>query len=158
MKTILSLCLVLALFGCSTTSTGPNVGIMQAAAKSAVFEGTTIWLNGLGTLLPPHPADRDKFVIARDSLAALIAAGTFDQTNLTTILKGLPISQFQGTAGTLIVGEIVILWDQYGQQLLALDKSKVFNVYVLPVAQSILEGLNLALGPDASARLRRIRG
>jgi hypothetical protein len=160
MKTkLLSLILIASVAlvsGCTTvsnpdnsTSRVPDVAQMQAVAQSAAFLGTEIWLNGLGdrTRVPAHPDDRTKFVMARDSLRALIAAGTFSSADLKAVLQQLPIKELQGSEGVLIVGEVVILWDRYGRQLASLDKAQVFETYILPVAQSILDGLNLALGP-----------
>jgi hypothetical protein len=126
----------------------PDVAQMQTIAKSAAYIGTQVWLNGLPPSVPGHPADRTKFLLVRNSLQTLIAAGNFNATALTAALQSLPVTQLQGPSGTLIVGEAVILWDQYGQQLASLDKAQVFNTYVLPVAQSILDGLNMALGPN----------
>lgn len=127
------------------TKSVPDVAQMQAVAKSAAYLGTTIWLQGIPPNVPAHPADLQKFVLARNSLKTLIAAGTFSAADLTSALQALPVKQFQGTNGSLIVGEAVILWDQYGQQLASLDKAQVFSTYILPVAQSILDGLNMAL-------------
>jgi hypothetical protein len=77
----------------------------------------------------------------------LIAAGNFSAADLTAALQALPVKELQGGEGTLIVGEAVILWDQYGRQLASLDKAQVFQTYILPVAKAIYEGLDMALGP-----------
>lgn len=131
----------------TVTQRVPDVAQMQTIAKSAAYLGTQVWLNGLPPSLAAHPNDRAKFVIARNALQTLIAAGNFNATALTAALQNLPITQLQGANGTLIVGEAVILWDQYGQQLASLDKAQVYSTYVQPIAQSILDGLNMALGP-----------
>lgn len=135
----------------TVSSYAPDVFAMQTAAESAAFLGTEIYLNGLGTTVPAHPQDRPAFLLARNSLSALIAAGNFSAGDLTAALQALPIQQLQGSQGTLIMGEAVMLWDQYGKQLATLDKNQVFAGYVLPVAQSILNGLNMALASPASA-------
>ncbi len=124
----------------------PNVPLMCSTAKSAAYLGTLIYLNGLPPNLKGHPQDRAAFVTARNSLAALIAAGTFSSADLVTALQGLPVQELKGDGGTLIVGEAVILWDQYGQQLASLDKAQVFTTYILPVAKAIRDGLDMALG------------
>jgi len=140
----------------STNSTGgtvtnkvPNVALMVSLAKSAGYLGTSVYLNGLGDgkQVPAHPQARPQFETARTSLRALIAAGTFSASDLTAALQALPIKELQGDEGTLIVGEAVILWDSYGVQLADLDKAKVFATYILPVAQALLDGLDMALGP-----------
>jgi hypothetical protein len=107
-------------------------------------------LNGIAPAIPAHPGDRDKFNLARTSLKTLIAAGTFSPADLTAALQSLPVSELKGDTGSLIVGEGVMLWDQYGQQLASLDKAQVFDTYVLPMAKAILAGLDQALGPEAT--------
>lgn len=156
---LLSLSLTLTLAaGCKTmtrpgstnTVTVPDVELMKSTAQSAAFIGTTIYLNGLGTdNIPAHPEARAAFETARLSLRTLIAAGSFSPSDLTAVLKSLPVQELKGDAGTLVIGEAVILWDQYGRQLADLDKAQVFNTYVLPVAKAILNGLDLAMGPPA---------
>jgi hypothetical protein len=137
--------------GATNTVHVPDVAQMQLVAKSAVYVGTTVWLKGVPPGLPAHPEDREAFETARTSLQTLIAAGSFSAGDLSAALQSLPIKELQGDTGSLIVGEAVILWDQYGRQLASLDKALVFNTYILPVAKSILDGLNLALGPPAPA-------
>lgn len=134
--------------GTTSTSKVPNVAAMSSIAQSAVYIGTTVYLNGIPPTVAAHPQDRAAFETARTSLRALIAAGTFSASDLTASLQALPIKQLQGSSGTLIVGEAVILWDQYGQELVSLDKAQVFDTYILPVAKSILAGLDQALGPN----------
>src|ERR1044071_557823 len=133
--------------GVIVTNTVPDVQQMTAIAKSAAYLGTSVYLNGLPPRLAGHPGDRPAFVTARSSLGALIAAGNFSAADLTAALQALPVKELQGGEGTLIVGEAVILWDQYGRQLASLDKAQVFQTYILPVAKAIYEGLDMALGP-----------
>lgn len=138
---------VVATDGTVTTNTLPNVKAMKTIAKSAAYLGTFTYLQN-------RPQDRDLFELTRTSLQTLIAAGTFSVADLKAALQKLPIKQLQGTQGSVIVGEAVILWDEYGTELAALDSSQIFNTYVLPVAQALLEGLDLALGgatPDFAA-------
>lgn len=157
---------ILALCGCTTVSTTapdgstnivsvPDVRQLRVVAKSAAYLGTVIWLEGLGdqTRVPAHPQDRDKFEMARDALKVLIAGGTFSGEDLKAALQTLPVKELQGGNGSLVVGEAVILWDQYGRQLVGLDKAQVFATYLLPVAQAIEEGLSLGLGtgPDGNS-------
>lgn len=161
MKTLLTTLALAGLLaaGCTTVTTTtpdggtntvrvPDVKQMQLVAKSAAFLTTEIWLYGLGdkSNVPAHPEDRPKFEKARASLQALIAAGTFSVGDLKAALQALPVSEMQGDAGRLVIGEAVVLWDTYGRQLATLDQAQVFNGYVLPVAQALLDGLNLALG------------
>ena len=135
--------------GTTSTQRVPDVKQMQLIAQSATYLGTTIWLDGLGdgTRVRAHPQDRAKFETARTALKALIAAGTFTAADLKNALQSLPVAELQGSEGSLVIGEAVVLWDVYGRQLASLDKAQVFSTYILPVAQSILDGLNLALGP-----------
>ncbi len=142
MKKILFL-IPLLLAGCTTTPTGqqvPDVATMQVVARSATYVGTRLWLEA-------NPQDRVKFEAARLGLRALIAAGSFDAQQLTAVLSQLPVKELRGDLGTVVIDTAVVLWDQYGRQLASLDKQQVFNTYVLPVAQSILAGLDLAMGP-----------
>ncbi len=132
--------------GVTVTNSAPDVDAMASIAKSAAYLGTSVYLNGLPPRLAGHPQDRPAFVTARSSLKALIAAGTFSMADLTAALQALPVKEMQGSEGTLIVGEEVILWDQYGRQLARLDKAQVFAAYILPVAKAIYEGLDMALG------------
>jgi hypothetical protein len=133
----------------TNTVTVPDVATMTKIAKSATYLGTSVYLNGLGdkTRVPAHPDARPQFELARTSVKALIAAGTFSAADLTAALQSLPVKELQGGDGTLIVGEAVILWDDYGQELAKLDQTKVFATYILPVATAIAEGLDMALGP-----------
>jgi hypothetical protein len=153
---------LLAVTGCKTatyqdpgtglvvTNRVPDVALMTGVAKSAAYLGTEIYLQGIPPGVPGHPEARPAFEAARNSLAALVAAGTFSASDLTAALQNLPVKELQGAQGSLVVGEAVILWDEYGQQLANLDKAKVFPTYILPVAQALLDGLNMALGPATS--------
>lgn len=134
--------------GATNTVSVPDVKQMQIVAQSAAYLGTTIWLDGLGdgTRVPAHPQDRAKFELARQALKILIAGGTFSAADLKEALLMLPVKELQGAGGNLVIGEAVVLWDVYGRQLANLDKAQVFSTYLLPVAQSILAGLNMALG------------
>jgi hypothetical protein len=139
--------------GASVTNKVPDdmaIAIAAGAAKSAAYLGTKVYLEGLPPRLAGHPADRDKFELARSSVKALIAAGTFTSADLAAALQGLPIRELQGSEGTLIVGEAVVLWDTYGRLLANLDKAQAFKSFVLPFAQAVADGLDLALGPPGS--------
>lgn len=143
MKTlsIMTIFLMLSLCGCVTNSEGkkvPDVRLMQSVAQTAAYTGTALWLKA-------HSNDRGKFELARSSLAALIAAGSFDAVQLTQVLQTLPVKELQSEQGTMIIGAAVSLWDAYGRQLGELDKAKVFDTYILPVAKSILTGLDAGL-------------
>jgi hypothetical protein len=135
--------------GAPITNSVPDVVKMSAVARSATYLGTSIYLNGLGdkTRVVPHPEARPQFELVRTSLKTLIAAGTFSAADLTAALQSLPVKELQGSDGTLIVGEAVLLWDEYGQALATLDQSKIFDTYLLPVARAIVAGLDQALGP-----------
>ena len=151
--------LMLGSIGCSTvvstradgtiaTNKVPDVQMMVSLAKSAGYLGTSVYLNGLGdgSKVPAHPQARPQFETARLAVRTLLAAGSFSPADLTAALQALPIKELQGDQGTLVVGEAVILWDTYGQQLANLDKAKVFETYIKPVAQGLLDGLDMALG------------
>lgn len=156
MKKILSILLIasaaVVLSGCKSVTTGgvttsvPDVAQMQTVAKSAAFLGSKTWIKGIPGVVPAHPEDVQTITLVRDALKTLVAAGNFNAADLTTALQALPIKQLQGESGSLIVGEAVILWDQYGRQLANLDKAQVTQTYLLPVAQSIEDGLTMALG------------
>ena len=134
--------LLAGITGCSTTPTGqkvPDVKAMSAVAQSAAAIGSMVWLEH-------NPGDRATFEQVRTGLRILIASGTFQASDLTTLLRQLPIKELKGDSGTLIVGTAVTLWDVYGRQLTDLDKAQVFATYVLPVAQAILAGLDQGMG------------
>lgn len=137
---LLCLGLAVALPACVTHPNVPDVALMQAVAKNAAYVGTRLYLQN-------QPQKRPGFELARMSLRALIAAGQFSTDDLTKALQSLPIKELQGDTGSVIVGAAITLWDAYGRQLASLDKEKVFKSHVLPVAQSILAGFDLALGP-----------
>ncbi len=141
--------------GCASTSSGgspsystnavsstPTMAAMQIAAKSAAYLGAKIAVDKKPNLKPI-------FEDVQTGLTALIAAGNFSADDLTTLLKKIPVQELQGDNGNLVIGEAVVLWDQFGHQLISLDKADTFKNYVLPVAQAILDGLNMAL-PKAS--------
>ena len=139
--------------GVASTNRVPDqmaIDLAAGAARSAAYLGTKIYLEGIPPRLAGHPNDRQAFETARASVKTLIAAGTFSSSDLTTALQGLPIKELQGGEGTLIVGEAVVLWDQYGRLLANLDKAQAFKSFVLPFAQAIADGLDLALGPPGS--------
>lgn len=132
------------------SSTVPDAAVVQivaTTAKSAAYLGTKVYLEGLPPRLPGHPEARAQFDLARNSLKGLLALGSFSAGDLTSALQNLPIEELKGENGTLIVGEAVVLWDTYGRQLANLDKAQVFEGYIKPVAQAILQGLDMALGP-----------
>jgi hypothetical protein len=134
------------------TSTVPDAAMVQVVAttaKSAAYLGTKIYLEGLPPRLPAHPEAREQFELARTSLRGLIALGSFSAGDLTTALQTLPIQELKGENGTLLVGEAIVLWDTYGRQLASLDKAQVFEGYIKPVSQAILDGLDMALGTAA---------
>jgi hypothetical protein len=140
--------------GISSTNKVPDqvaIAIATGAAKSAAYLGTKIYLEGIPPRLAGHPNDRPAFETARASVKTLIAAGTFSSGDLSSALQGLPIKELQGGKGTLIVGEAVTLWDTYGRLLASLDKAQAFQEFVLPFAQAIADGLDLALGPATAA-------
>jgi hypothetical protein len=139
--------------GITSTNKVPDqvaIDLSVGVARSAAYLGTKIYLEGLPPGLPGHPNDRQAFELARTSVKGLIAAGTFSSTDLTAALQGLPLKELKGDSGTLIVGEAVVLWDQYGKMLADLDKAQAFKTFVLPFAQAIADGLDLALGPPGS--------
>lgn len=128
-----------------STVSVPDVQLMCGVAKSAAYLGTSVWLYGLPPGLAGHPQDREAFETARTSIKALIAAGSFTSGDLSAALQALPIKELQGESGTIVVGEAVILWDTYGRQLANLDKTRVFETYLLPVATALCQGLDMAL-------------
>lgn len=142
-----SLLMALALIGSSFSITGCKtpegtqfaVTFFRIAAKDAVFFGTTAYLKA-------HPEDRPKFLLARTSLRALIAAGQFNAEQLTAALHDLPISTFQGEESALVISDIVEVIDQLGR-VTTLDDSQAFATWIFPISKSILSGLDLALGP-----------
>lgn len=150
-KSVLSACILsIALIlspGCTTTPTGqtiPDPEVLQVTAQEAAAIGTQLWL---GT----HPNDRAQFELARTSLSALIATGKGSAADLQAALSNLPIKQLSGTNGSVIVTTAAILISKGGQQLAKLDTAGVWNNYVEPVAQGLLDGLNQALGTPQSS-------
>jgi hypothetical protein len=134
--------------GCTTTPTGqrvPDVGAMTFTAQSASYVGARMWLR-------EHPEDRSAFERSRDGLKILIAAGTFSAQDLTVALQKLPIRELRSDEGAVIVDVAVVLWDNYGRQLADLDKARVFDTYILPVAKAIYKGLDQALTTDTAAK------
>lgn len=140
--------------GVSSTNKVPDevaITLATGAARSAAYLGTKIYLEGLPPRLAGHPNDRQAFETARTSVKALIAAGIFTSADLSAALQGLPIKELQGSEGTLIVGEAVMLWDTYGRLLANLDKAQAFKTFVLPFAQAVADGLDMALGSSPPA-------
>lgn len=149
MKYILTtiLALTLSLVGCTTTSTGQKVvdpAVLELIAQSASSTGAIFWL-------ADHPEDRDKFELARKSLKTLIATGNGNAADLQAALAALPIKQLQGDKGVIIVSSAVTVLTLAGKELAKLDKGQVYSLYVLPVAQGLLDGLDQALGPEVKA-------
>lgn len=143
-----SLCLIAGGFsGCATNPAIDKTALMQYTAQNAVYTGSFIWLNGLGdgTKIRPHLEDKENFQLAADSLRALVATGEFNLAALTGALDKLPVKEFQGTDGKLIVGNVFSFWDTFGRQIGQLDQSTAFREYLLPVSKSILTGLDLAI-------------
>jgi len=151
---VLPLLLVVGLLaapGCVTGPDGkrvPDVQLMQSVAKDASYLGTTFYLRA-------QPQDRPLFLLARDSLATLIAAGSFSPDQLSQALSNLPIRELKGEQGELIVGAAVTLWDAYGRQLAALDQDKVFETYVQPGICGSSGFLSRVLLGGARAETRR---
>ena len=140
--TIAIFTLTILFTGCTTTSTGQKVvdpTVLQAIAQSAASTGSYIYLQS-------NPQDRDKFVIAQKALQALIASGSGNVAQLQSALSTLPIKQLQGTQGAVIVANAVTLINIASKELTKLDTNQVASVYVLPIAQGLLDGLTQTLG------------
>jgi len=139
---LLSLVATISFTGCTTTSTGQKVvdpAVLQGIAQSAASTASYIYLQS-------NPQDRDKFVLAQKSLQALIASGSGDVAGLQNALTTLPIKQLQGTQGAIIVANAVTVINIASKELTKLDKNQVASLYVLPIAQGLLDGLNQTLG------------
>jgi hypothetical protein len=133
--------------GCITTQTGqkiPDPVVLQTVAQEAASVGTTFWLQS-----HPDAGTREQFELARTSLRALVSAGGGDIAALQNALSDLPIKQLSGTNGQVIVSGAVVLIDAAGKELLKLDSKGIYPNYVQPVAQGLLAGLDVALGPPA---------
>lgn len=124
----------------TNTVSMPDPGALKFVAQEAAQVGTTLWLTG-------HPADRDKFELARTSLKGLIAAGSGSPADLQAALSLLPVDKLAGQNGSVLVSGAVVLIDAAGNKLTSLDKNQVWSGYVLPVALGLSAGLDAALGP-----------
>lgn len=139
--TLIVAALCISFAGCTTTSTGQKVVdpvLLQAIAQSAAATGASFWLQD-------HANDREQFDMARKSLRALIATGNGSAADLQAALQSLPIKQLQGQKGVIIVSSAVTVLTIAGKELAKLDKGQVYSLYVLPVAQGLLDGLDQAL-------------
>lgn len=126
------------LSGCKTPEQSQAaVLLFSIAAKDATYLG-------MSSDLKAHPEHRQAVVLARDSLKAFVAAGTLDSATLLAVLQQLPVGEFKGDRGAMIVGDIVILVDQFGK-ILKLKDNTQFQNFGIPIANAIVLGLTLAL-------------
>jgi len=126
---------VLSQSGCKNT---PQLINTSLVAENAAYFGTVEYLKS-------HASDRDKFVLAANSVRALIALGSFSHDDLAKALQQLPVQELIGPNGTLVVDEAIMLWDLEGKELIGIDAAQKFNAFVLPVAKATLAGLDRAL-------------
>lgn len=125
------------LVGCQTA---PPPKLLHDIAQGATAIGSTEWLR-------THPQDRPQFVLTRSSLNVLISTGSGTPDDLARALTNLPIREFQGTNGQLIVDTAVEILDVAGKRIVALGGTNVWNGYVYPVSTGVRDGLNQVLGP-----------
>src|SRR4051812_32016726 len=120
MKTKLTLLLAGALSiltltpGCVTTPSGQN--IIDPVAIETVAQGAAA-LTATG-LLQYNPAYRLELELSRKSLRVAVDAGSTNLADLRDALSHLPVSQLQGTNGTILVTGGVTILDN-AQRLIA---------------------------------------
>jgi hypothetical protein len=123
--------------GCaSSNSQTPEQRAARVAmvAELAAYSGTTVYLE-------KHPDKRPYFVAANAALGNLLSSTNVTPAQLAEALQGLPVRELQGSQGSLIVGNAVILYDSLLRENVNMDA----NVYLRPVITSIHSGLTRAL-------------
>lgn len=129
---------LLLLTSCVTRSDGKrsiDPALMAYSAQEAAFIASSVTLKTHPELLP-------EFNQTRQGLTLLLAAGNFDVVALGNIIKSLPLKGVDGQVGMVVVGEVIAMWDIYGQRLMDLDKTASYQTYIKPVAEGFLLGLN----------------
>lgn len=130
------------LMGCKTF---PTTDDMAFIAGDATFLGSSWYL-------ADHQDKRPDFAAAKLALDAMIADKNADPIAFQKVLASLPIKEFQGTKGGIVVGEAVSLWSRYSQKVAKLDTQQK----VMPIIVAVRDGLARALGsPTAGVNMPR---
>jgi hypothetical protein len=145
MKKLISSILVAALAvlpvtftGCATPEqTQAAVILVSLAAKNAAYFGVSADLKA-------HPERREAYIQAKNALNLFAAFGANDTEQLIKILRSLPVGEFQGEDGLMIVGDIVVIVDA-ANKVFKLKDSKALQEYAIPVAKAVSAGITLAL-------------
>lgn len=117
--------------GCVTTGKNePDPKQMSKLARLAAFNGTVIRLLN-------HPDDMEKFVSVRDTLQKQIDLGEFSPAAFAVTMQMLPINELRSTEAALVIGSVLILWDEYAGQITDLDEI----IFIRPVMIAVVDGL-----------------
>lgn len=139
MKKLIAIVFIAALVaGCATFPKGDNLKFIVQSLS----------LIGTAEAIKHDSKTKKPFELTAKSLDALIAAGSADPVALQNALTNLPVSEFKGPEGQILVAEgaIVITW-LTGQ--LQLESKTNVNLYVSPISRGLRDGIKqgLALNP-----------
>lgn len=140
MKKLILLTLILA--GCVTTPEGkkrPDPTIMRGIVRLAAADTTAIYLTS-------HPEARPAFVRAYYASENLLMSGTGTTDQLEEILRGLPIREFKGPQGELLLSHAVFVYDAARKLTLGAPDTDRWKYFIEPVATGLNQGLALGLG------------
>lgn len=136
-KSFIASCLLpLALLvGCTTSQIQSQLPRIQTAAKLAAYVGTTEYLR-------VHPEQRPAFVLAEQALTQIETSPTVDLPTLLAVVNSLPVKELKSDRAQMIITSATLLLSDYAGSL-PLEQLNSLK----PVATSIREGIELALGP-----------
>lgn len=126
------------LLGCQTVNS-PFVGIAANIAQSAARLGVLYDLQA-------NPQHRIAFEVGKVALDGFLNAGDFNALKLQTLLQSLPIDQFKGERGAIIVEGAVLIY--------SIATATMFDVRSAPavqmIATAIRDGLAAGLAGSGS--------
>lgn len=125
---------------CASAPTANVIATIQAVSQEAALVGTTLYLQG-------HPEARPIFVVAEQSLAAIVSGGTFDAVAFQKAIAGLPVDVLHGETGAIIDSAIVTVYSV----VLGFIDIKDSPSWVKPLAVGTLNGLQQALAQTTTA-------
>lgn len=134
---------VALLFGTGCASTTPQ----QRIALGSLIAGNAAKI-GAAYDLGVNPGHRGAYVAGVLALDALLKNGDYTAAKLQAALQQLPIKEFQGDSGTLIVSATVLAYDIASQLYFDPQSAPAVQAF----AQAIRDGLQAAL--DAPPRAK----
>lgn len=137
MKKYISIGIAILFTSCASTPqvSQNTVRRVSLAAELAAYTGTSLDIKA-------HPDHRIMYETAQIALDAMLAESNYDPVKFAEVIQQLPIKEVGTSEGALVVTSAVVIWQEYSEEVLKLDK----GVYIKPIIISVNNGLKRALG------------